>query len=203
MKRLLACQMPLETLTHSLEQHRREVFRAEFIKLFWCPIHLHAAVTIEDELRVTGAAEGEGLEATDADQGGRSRRPGRDAGGDPGPGKKASALVHPEQCHPRRTVARVGAGSQRAATGSRRCWSRARGRWGWGSTRSRSWVGWHRHMTLALLALWFLTLERRRLGGKNPGLERGATAGGVQPAAPATAAAARADRGGGQSRTAA
>jgi SRSO17 transposase len=78
-----------------------------------------------------------------------------------------------------------------------------KGEVGLGQYEVRSWVGWHPHMTLALLALWFLTLERRRLGGKNPGLERGATAGGVQPAAPATAAAARADRCGGQSRTAA
>jgi SRSO17 transposase len=30
----------------------------------------------------------------------------------------------------------------------------------------RSWVGWHHHMTLSLLALWFLILERRRLGEK-------------------------------------
>jgi SRSO17 transposase len=30
----------------------------------------------------------------------------------------------------------------------------------------RSWVGWHHHMTLSMLALWFLTLERRRLGKK-------------------------------------
>jgi SRSO17 transposase len=33
----------------------------------------------------------------------------------------------------------------------------------------RSWIGWHHHMTLALLALWFLCLERWRVGGKNPG----------------------------------
>jgi SRSO17 transposase len=33
----------------------------------------------------------------------------------------------------------------------------------------RSWVGWHHHVTLSLLALWFLCLERRRLGGENPG----------------------------------
>src|SRR5260370_1456297 len=31
----------------------------------------------------------------------------------------------------------------------------------------RSWVGWHHHMTLSLLALWFLELERLRLGKKN------------------------------------
>jgi SRSO17 transposase len=33
----------------------------------------------------------------------------------------------------------------------------------------RSWVGWHHHMTLSLLALWFLILEKDRLGGENPG----------------------------------
>ena len=33
----------------------------------------------------------------------------------------------------------------------------------------RSWVGWHHHMTLSLLALWFLCLEKRRLGKKNTG----------------------------------
>jgi SRSO17 transposase len=32
----------------------------------------------------------------------------------------------------------------------------------------RSWVGWHHHMTLSLAALWFLCLERRRVGGENP-----------------------------------
>jgi SRSO17 transposase len=33
----------------------------------------------------------------------------------------------------------------------------------------RSWVGWHHHMTLSLVALWFLCLERQRIGGENPG----------------------------------
>jgi SRSO17 transposase len=33
----------------------------------------------------------------------------------------------------------------------------------------RSWVGWHHHMTLSLVALWFLCLERRQAGGENPG----------------------------------
>jgi SRSO17 transposase len=32
----------------------------------------------------------------------------------------------------------------------------------------RAWVGWHHHMTLSMLALWFLVLERRRLGKKLP-----------------------------------
>jgi SRSO17 transposase len=31
----------------------------------------------------------------------------------------------------------------------------------------RGWRGWHHHMTLAMLALWFLDLQKRRLGEKN------------------------------------
>src|SRR5205085_10410842 len=41
----------------------------------------------------------------------------------------------------------------------------------------RSWVGWHHHMTLSLVALWFLQLERLRLGGENPGGDAGPGAG--------------------------
>jgi SRSO17 transposase len=40
----------------------------------------------------------------------------------------------------------------------------------------RSWVGWHHHMTLSLLALWFLILEQERLGGENPGADGAADA---------------------------
>jgi SRSO17 transposase len=45
----------------------------------------------------------------------------------------------------------------------------------------RSWVGWHHHVTLSLLALWSLCLERRRLGGENPGRDRLAGAADPQP----------------------
>jgi SRSO17 transposase len=31
----------------------------------------------------------------------------------------------------------------------------------------RGWRGWHHHMTLAMLAMWFLVLQKRRLGEKN------------------------------------
>jgi SRSO17 transposase len=62
----------------------------------------------------------------------------------------------------------------------------------------RSWVGWHHHMTLSLVALWFLALERRRLGGKSAGANGGATAAGVQPPVARSAAASRADRRGSQ-----
>ena len=40
----------------------------------------------------------------------------------------------------------------------------------------RSWLGWHHHITLSLLALWFLLLEKRRMGGKNPGAHHTASA---------------------------
>jgi SRSO17 transposase len=63
----------------------------------------------------------------------------------------------------------------------------------------RSWVGWHHHVTLSLVALWFLCCERRRLGGENPGDHRLAGAGGVHPAVAVAGAEPGADRGGGQS----
>ena len=78
-----------------------------------------------------------------------------------------------------------------------------KGEVGLGQYEVRGWVGWHHHMTLALVALWFLTVERRRLGKKNAGADGGAGAGGVQPAAARAAAESGADRRGGQSRAAA
>jgi SRSO17 transposase len=45
----------------------------------------------------------------------------------------------------------------------------------------RSWVGWHHHVTLSLLALWFLGLERRQMGGENPGRNGIAGAADLQP----------------------
>jgi SRSO17 transposase len=44
-----------------------------------------------------------------------------------------------------------------------------KGEVGLGQYEVRSWVGWHHHMTLAILALWFLELEKHRVGGKNTG----------------------------------
>jgi hypothetical protein len=71
-----------------------------------------------------------------------------------------------------------------------------KGEAGLGQYEVRSWVGWHHHVTLALLALWFLILERRRLGGENPGGDGVAGAGGLHPAAAGAGAEPRADRGG-------
>jgi SRSO17 transposase len=41
-----------------------------------------------------------------------------------------------------------------------------KGEVGLGQYEVWSWVGWHHHMTLSLLALWFVILEQRRLGKK-------------------------------------
>jgi len=64
----------------------------------------------------------------------------------------------------------------------------------------RSWVGWHHHVTLALLALWFLCCERRRLGGENPVDQRVAGAGGLHEVVEAPGPDPRADRRGGVAR---
>jgi SRSO17 transposase len=57
-----------------------------------------------------------------------------------------------------------------------------KGEVGLGHYEVRSWVGWHHHMTLSLLALWFLIREKRRLGEKNPGADGAAAARGVRAA---------------------
>jgi SRSO17 transposase len=60
----------------------------------------------------------------------------------------------------------------------------------------RSWVGWHHHMTLSLVALWFLCLERRRVGGENPGDHGVADATDLHAVAPPSGAESGGDRGG-------
>jgi SRSO17 transposase len=67
----------------------------------------------------------------------------------------------------------------------------------------RSWEGWHHHMTLSLLALWFLVLERRRLGEKKTGVDGGADAGDIHATAAKPAAKSKANHGGDQPRLAA
>ena len=52
----------------------------------------------------------------------------------------------------------------------------------------RSWVGWHHHMTLSLLGLWFLVLERERVGKKNTGDHGAAGAADLQPSGAAATA---------------
>jgi SRSO17 transposase len=59
-----------------------------------------------------------------------------------------------------------------------------KGEVGLGHYEVRSWVGWHHHMTLSFLALWFLVLERRRVGKKNTGYHDPASAADFHQAAP-------------------
>jgi SRSO17 transposase len=73
-----------------------------------------------------------------------------------------------------------------------------KGEVGLGQYEVRSWVGWHHHMALSLLALWFVTLQRRRLGKKNPGDHAAAGAGDFHRAAAPAAAHATTDRAAGQ-----
>jgi len=67
----------------------------------------------------------------------------------------------------------------------------------------RSWVGWHHHMTLSLVALWFLCPERRRAGGKSPGDYGPADAPGIRAATRQHGAVPGGDRRGGHPRAAA
>ena len=67
----------------------------------------------------------------------------------------------------------------------------------------RSWVGWHHHVTLCLVALWFLCLERRRVGGENPRGHGAADEADLHAAAPAPGADSGGDRRGGHPRAAA
>ena len=69
---------------------------------------------------------------------------------------------------------------------------------GLGHYEVRSWVGWHHHMTLSLLALWFLQVERLRLGGQNAGDHGGAGADGVHGVTEGAQRQRGAGRGGGQ-----
>jgi SRSO17 transposase len=69
---------------------------------------------------------------------------------------------------------------------------------GLGHYEVRSWVGWHHHMTLSLLALWFLQLERLRLGKKNAGGDGEPGAVDLHGAAAATEPERGADRRSGQ-----
>jgi SRSO17 transposase len=69
-----------------------------------------------------------------------------------------------------------------------------KGEVGLGQYEVRSWVGWHHHMTLSLLALWFLCCERRRVGGENPGRDRVAGPGDLHSSAEGAGAEPGADR---------
>jgi SRSO17 transposase len=78
--------------------------------------------------------------------------------------------------------------------GAEELFGAGKGEVGLGHYEVRSWVGWHHHMTLSLLALWFLEREKGRLGGKNPGADGAAAARSVRPLVAAEAAECGADR---------
>jgi SRSO17 transposase len=130
----------------------------------------------------------------------------KDEDGSPGPAERLAVLrsceAKPQTWYtlsnarqaPRPEVARVHGARHRVEE----LLEAGKGEIGLGHYEVRSWVGWHHHMTLALLALWFLQLERRRLGGKNPGRDGAASAGHLHRTAAGAAAQRRADRGGGQ-----
>jgi SRSO17 transposase len=67
----------------------------------------------------------------------------------------------------------------------------------------RSWIGWHHHMTLSLVAMWFLCLERRRVGGENSGHHGTADASSVHATPPPSDAVSGGDRRGDLPRAAA
>lgn len=50
------------------------------------------------------------------------------------------------------------------------CFERAKGQVGLADYETRSWDGWHHHVTLSLLALWFLVKEQRRLNQSTPAI---------------------------------
>jgi SRSO17 transposase len=50
------------------------------------------------------------------------------------------------------------------------CFERAKGKVGLDQYELRTWRGWHHHITLCLLALYFLVLEQRQLNKKTPAM---------------------------------
>lgn len=79
-----------------------------------------------------------------------------------------------------------------------RVFQEAKGEVGLAHYEVRSWVGWHHHVTLSLLSLWFLISERQRLGGENAGGDGEPGACDLQPSAAKEAADLSGDRRGDQ-----
>ena len=103
-------------------------------------------------------------------------------------------LSNADRGTPLEEVARVAKAGHRIEE----CLKRGKSEAGLGDYQVRNWLGWHHHMTLSLLALWFLQLERLRLGGKNPGCDGVASAGDLHRTAPEAASDGGGDRQRGQ-----
>jgi SRSO17 transposase len=132
----------------------------------------------------------------------------KDAGGHAGPSERPAVLRGSDQVWYTLSNAREARRAELAQVHGARhrieeLLGQGKGEVGLGHYEVRSWVGWHHHMTLSLLALWFLQVERLRLGGKNPSHHGTAGAGAVHGTPPGAGARRRRDRGGGQPRAAA
>lgn len=64
------------------------------------------------------------------------------------------------------------------------CLKRAKGEAGLADYQVRTWVGWHHHQALSLIAAWFLTRETRRGKKENPGADGPAGPSGDRSAPP-------------------
>lgn len=78
------------------------------------------------------------------------------------------ALAHAPHGAPLEKLLRVAAARHRVEE----MFQAAKGEAGLAHYEVRSWTGWHHHVTLSFLALWFLLLERERLGEKKSGAVR-------------------------------
>jgi SRSO17 transposase len=89
----------------------------------------------------------------------------------------------------------------RAHAGRHRCeevFEEGKGEVGLGQYEVRRWDGWHHHMTLSLLALWFVSLERSRMRGEKGRGEQLPGSAGLHTSAASAAAERGADRCGDQ-----
>jgi SRSO17 transposase len=99
-------------------------------------------------------------------------------------------LTNASSSVPIETLARVAASRHHIEE----AFATAKGDVGLAQYEVRSWIGWHHHMALCLVAAWFVTLERIRLGGKNAGHHGIADPSGDRAHASASTAVARRDR---------
>ncbi len=119
--------------------------------------------------RREGAAGGRGREAAGAGADARRAARGRrSCCSSPASVKRTgrSSMITICRTPPRRRRSRELARVSKAAHRIEECFKRAKGEAGLADYQVRTWVAWHHHQTLSLLAAWFLNQETRR--GKNP-----------------------------------